>query len=95
MANTNVVILDLAHVARIKRVLASLLPHIKSCHRVEAMARGLGYNTYAGMRTDIADDMRLRKISNEAFSAYLASKGFAVDGNNLLSTAIAKSDLLP
>jgi len=63
----------------IKHELTVCLPHVKSSHRCEAIARGFGFLTYASLKVasttanppnQIADGMR--------FSAYLAEHGFAV-----------------
>jgi hypothetical protein len=60
-----------------KADLTKSLPHIKSSHRVEALARALGFNTYAALR---ARDLLLSPIETEvnwlAFSDYLKEKGF-------------------
>lgn len=60
-----------------KADLTKYLPHIKSSHRVEALARALGYKTYAALR---ANNLFWSPIQGEvnwlAFSNYLQEKGF-------------------
>lgn len=60
-----------------KADLTKSLPDIKSSHRVEALARALGFQTYAALR---ARDLFLSPILTEvnwlAFSDYLKEKGF-------------------
>ena len=40
---------SLTDIESIKRELLRLLPNVKSSHRVEAMARGLGWNSKRGL----------------------------------------------
>ena len=60
-----------------KADLTKYLPHIKSSHRVEALARALGFKTYASLR---ANDLLCSPIQGDvnwlAFSNYLEGKGF-------------------
>lgn len=60
-----------------KADLKKYLPNIKSSHRVEALARALGFKTYAALR---ARNLFLSPIEIEvnwsAFSDYLKEKGF-------------------
>lgn len=51
---------------------------MKSSHRVEALARGLGWATYAAMRAALSAGPLDRIADPEAFRAYLAGRGFAV-----------------
>lgn len=63
----------------IKAELTRTLSHVKSSHRCEAIARGLGYRTYAALlaatRAPITD---LATAQGSAFSGYLAEHGFNV-----------------
>lgn len=60
-----------------KADLTKYLPHIKSSHRVEALARALGFKTYAALHTR---DLFLSPIETDvnwlAFNNYLEEKGF-------------------
>lgn len=60
-----------------KADLTTYYPDIKSSHRVEALARALGFKTYAALR---ANDLFSSPIQGEidwfAFSSYLQEKGF-------------------
>lgn len=71
-----------------KSDLAKYLPHIKSSHRVEALARALGFKTYASLR---ARDLFLSPIETEvnwsAFHDYLKGKGFQVTAKPLYLAA--------
>jgi hypothetical protein len=59
----------------IKRHLCRKLPAVKSSHRCEAIARGLGFTTYASARA--TSDNSLASANGAAFAGYLASHGFA------------------
>ncbi|MCV9964080.1 hypothetical protein OIU34_19550 [Pararhizobium sp. BT-229] len=62
----------------LKAMLADFLPDVPASHRVEALARGLEFRTWASLlawkKTTHGED---RYIDEEAFNKYLASKGFA------------------
>ena len=61
-----------------KADLTNYLPHIKSSHRVEALARGLGFKTYATLRAvDLFwDGPFWAEVNWSAFNDYLKEKGF-------------------
>lgn len=65
----------------IKADLTRALPTVKSSHRCEALARALGFNTYAAARAATKDgaDAGRREADGRAFAAYLAAHGFTVD----------------
>lgn len=63
----------------IKGELNSTLPHIKSSHRCEAIARGLGFRTYSSARVIALTAAPDRvPVCGELFAAYLAKHDFAV-----------------
>lgn len=49
---------------------------VKHGHCIEAMARGLGWRTYASMRADLAEGGVLRAVNDEAFRLFLADRGY-------------------
>lgn len=60
-----------------KADLTKSFPHIKSSHRVEALARALGFKTYAALRArDLFWSPVDTELNWEAFSSYLKEKGF-------------------
>lgn len=65
----------------IKADLRRTLPNIKSSHRAEAAARGLGFVTYASLleASHRTDPLRAR-ADGGAFTGYLASRGFVAPG---------------
>lgn len=67
----------LADIESLKRELSRLLPTVKSSHRVEAMARGLGWNTHAALRADLATHPTGRIPDRKAFEIYLRDHGFS------------------
>jgi len=59
----------------IKKALTKIIPHVKSSHRCEALARALGYRTYADALIETRKGHK-RKWNPDAFTAYLREKGF-------------------
>jgi hypothetical protein len=63
----------------LKADLTRALPQIKSSHRCEAVARGLGFRTYAALRAaSQSPDPIIATANGAAFSAYLLAHGFRV-----------------
>ena len=63
----------------IKAELTRTLPKVKSSHRCEAVARGLGFRTYAALLTATrSPGPAIATAHGEAFSAYLADHRFDV-----------------
>ncbi len=78
----------------IKSALTKALPDVKSSHRCEAIARGLGYRTYASLLAETrTNDAKVATANGMAFSAYLAEHDFYVAGPALYR-AVAKAALL-
>mgnify|MGYP000300681177 CR=1 FL=1 len=80
----------------IKSDLTKYLPHIKSSHRVEAMARALGFKSYAALK---AQDLFWEPIETtvdwNAFKNYLLDKSFECNAKPLyLAMARAASRLI-
>jgi hypothetical protein len=72
--------LTLAAITSIKADLTQSLAAVKSSHRVEAVARGLGFQTNAAMRVAVKTNAPLRvNVRWEPFVSYLAEKGFEAD----------------
>ncbi len=69
-----------ASVAQMKLRLNKALPHVKSSHRVEALARGLDFRTYGGLREAASGTYPSVSVDATLFCAYLAKHGFTVDG---------------
>lgn len=67
-----------------KGFMTRALPNVKSMHRCEAMARGLGFSTYAALR---AADAREAAVNGAPFMAYLAAHGFIVSERHLYEAA--------
>ena len=64
------------------------LPGAGSCHRTEALARGLGWRTYAAMRASLDAGPAERGVEPDAFAAYLAEHGGAATGEHLVQAAL-------
>lgn len=82
--------ITLADVERMKDVLRAALPSIKSSHRTEALARGLGWTTNASMRSALAAGPVEAEPDENAFRSYLQVHSFdAPDGSLMGSFARA------
>jgi hypothetical protein len=81
---------SLSDIERIKRELAALLPAVKSSHRVEAMARGLGWNTNAALRAELAGIEMERPVDDRVFTTYLKDHGFTETWFGSLSEAVVR-----
>jgi hypothetical protein len=64
---------------RMKIRLGKALPDVKSSHRVEALARGLGFQTNAAMREAIRAGEVFVLADGGPFLSYLRERGFHVD----------------
>lgn len=61
---------------RLKAMLADFLPDVPASHRVEALARGLEFRTWASLLAwKKTTDVEERYVDQEAFNQYLTSKG--------------------
>jgi hypothetical protein len=68
-----------ATVSAIKAELTRTLSPVKSMHRCEAIARGLGYRTYASLLDDLdSASILIATIEGGAFRSYLNRHGFDV-----------------
>lgn len=73
---------------RIKGLLTQSLPDVKSSHRVEALGRGLGFRTYAALRSAAqASTPLLATVTEKNFLDYLKEHGFEVDPAHLYRAA--------
>jgi hypothetical protein len=74
----------------IKRELACLLPNVKSSHRVEAMARGLGWRTNAALRAELQIHRLERSVDDDVFTNYLKEHGFTDSPFGALAKAVVR-----
>jgi hypothetical protein len=78
----------------IKHALTLALPGVKSSHRCEAFARGVGYRTYASLLAATrADDNPVAIVDGAAFRGYLAQHDFNVAAP-VFYRAVAKAALV-
>ena len=77
---------DLSALDVLKTDLRAAIPTIPAAHRVEALARGLGFNTNAAMRAALAIRPRDLVPDDEAFQAYLADRDLRADPRTLRRT---------
>ena len=71
-----------------KSDLRRALPGAGSCHRTEALARGLGWKTYAAMKASLRAGPAERDIDPAAFAAYLSAQGAAATGEHLVQVVM-------
>lgn len=76
----------LTDVERMKDVLRTALPSIKSSHRTEALARGLGWATNASMRSALAAGPVEAEPDENAFRSYLQVHSFDAPGGTLVGS---------
>jgi hypothetical protein len=76
-----------AAIAAIKFDLAKALPAVKASHRVEALARSLGFRTYASMRAASKAPSPHASVNGGAFVQYLREHGFETSGVPLYKAA--------
>jgi hypothetical protein len=75
-------------VEKIKAELTKSLPDVKSSHRVEALGRGLGFHTYAALRSALHSATPVTvAVTARIFSAYLNEHGFEVEEAHLYRAA--------
>jgi hypothetical protein len=83
-------VFSLDDIELLKRELGVLLPAVKSSHRVEAMARGLGWQTNAALRTTLGHEAMERGVDDHAFTEYLRLHGFSETPFDALSEAVVR-----
>jgi hypothetical protein len=72
----------------LKLALIKSLPDVKSSHRVEALGRGLGFQTYAALLAATqTTEAPLTSVSGERFQHYLQEHGFSADPRPLYLAA--------
>ena len=76
-----------ASIEDMKSDLRTALPTAGSCHRVEALARGLGWRTYAAMLGAVISGPAERDVQPAAFVAYMAAQGLVVTADHMIRTA--------
>lgn len=80
-----------ADIQQLKNHLGRLLPNVKSSHRVEAMARGLGFNSNAALRHQLSISRIHVYPSDYGFYNYLKEHGFPDEKYSTLSEAVILS----
>jgi hypothetical protein len=84
--------ISLPETEHVKDALRAALPDVKSSHRVEAMARGLGWRTNASMRADLVGASIKVEADEDAFLAYLHEHSFDAP-HGCLTRALAKAGI--
>ena len=79
------------HHKSMKIELGKRLPSVKSSHRAEALARGLGFKTNAALVATLGAVLIDVKANNAAFTGYMRDRGFDELPENILSEVITFS----
>lgn len=74
----------------VKIELSRLLPNVKSSHRVEAMARGLGWSSNASLRAELAQKSAERIVNDHTFKNYLEEHHFPDTEFGTLGEAVTR-----
>jgi hypothetical protein len=82
--------ISLSEIAVLKKELGVLLPDVKSSQRVEAMARGLGWNTNAALRAELEGGPVPRRVDEWKFRTYLEEHGFPDTEFGILSEGVVR-----
>lgn len=83
-------VFSLSDVDVLKRELASLIPFVKSSHRVEALARSLGFKSNAALRVELLKQPGSREVDDLAFHLYLNEHGFFEGVASTLGEAVIR-----
>jgi len=75
--------IDFAELQAAKLRLGKLLPDVKSSHRCEAFARGLGYRAYASLLAAVRSQPIAAHADGAAFAGYLLEHGFGAGAATL------------
>lgn len=67
----------IARLDGLKRVLKRELPDVKHTHRIEALARGLGWSSYHTMQADVYDYTLKAAMDGAAFTEFLEFLGYS------------------
>lgn len=82
-----------ADIDPLKSHLLALAPGVKSSHRVEAMARGLGFGSHAALLAGLADAPAPCSVDNSAFGAFLKDRGGDTLAWDTLAEAVVRTKL--
>lgn len=80
-----------ADIDPLKSQLLALAPAVKASHRVEALARGLGFGSHAALLATLGEDPAPCAIDNSAFGAFLKDRGGADLPYDTLSEAVVRT----
>jgi hypothetical protein len=84
--------ITLSDVEHMKADLRAALPDVKSSHRVEALARGLGWSTNAAMRSALGSNPVVAGADEDAFLEYLHDHSFKAP-RGCMTRMLAKSGI--
>ncbi|NVJ98244.1 MAG: hypothetical protein HWE25_08835 [Alphaproteobacteria bacterium] len=83
------ILITFKHAQLIKKELGLSLPHIKSSHRAEAMARGLGWKSNAALRAALMCGPTECEVDDTRFRSYLEDRQFeGIDHCSLAETVM-------
>ncbi len=71
--------IDAPVLREVKRLIGQSAPHVKSSHRTEALARGLGFNTNAALQAALDQGPVQSEVSRVAFEGFLRERGYDIE----------------
>lgn len=77
-----------AEVDALKKLLSRKLQQVKCSHRVEALARGMGWQTNAAMRVALAKGTQTVAMDGAAFTEFLEARGYREIDSGILEGAL-------
>lgn len=87
-------LLDETAINRLKRCVALQLPEMRPSHRVEFVARGLGYQTYAALLSALKEGpIIIGPIDHESAVEFAERVGFDVDQDDVCEALSEVLDL--
>jgi hypothetical protein len=74
----------------LKKSISRELQQVKHSHRLEALARGLSWNTYAAMKAEVFDFTPTVQMDGSAFTEYLEAHGYQDIDAGILEQAVRR-----
>lgn len=76
---------------KLKNATKRELREVKHTHRLESLARGLGWESYDAMRAEVYEYTVTATLDGKAFTEYLASEGYSVVDPSILERAVRRT----
>lgn len=80
--------ISFADLDTLKKSLSCELQQVKCSHRIEALARGMGWTTNAAMRVALSKGAQTVEMNGAAFTEFLEARGYREIDAGVLETAL-------